>query len=113
MRATESSMELTATEQYEETIREYLREYGEAASKSYLPAGTDVPAWFIDQLASSDTFYTPLTHNHRYVASKYMIGRGADHPGFWRPEADDGDTIFDRQETTPTKLKYLAFNRPT
>jgi hypothetical protein len=33
-----------------------------------------VPAWYIDQIASTDEFYTSINHNGTYVASKYIIG---------------------------------------
>lgn len=34
------------------TVREYLRTHGEVASKDDLRAGTDVPAWYITNIAS-------------------------------------------------------------
>jgi len=76
------------TTAYKRTVREYLRANGEVAAKEELRAGTDVPAWYIDQIASTDTFYTSLNHNHDYVASKHVIGHRSTHDGFWRPEVD-------------------------
>jgi len=42
---------------YKRTVREYLRANGEVASKDDLRAGTDVPAWYINQISATDTFY--------------------------------------------------------
>ena len=95
------------------TVREYLRFHDEVASKDELRAGTDVPAWYIEQIGSSNTFYTSLNHNREYVASKYIIGQRSTHDGFWRPEVDDGYAVFHRKETAKATLKYLAFNRPS
>jgi hypothetical protein len=85
----------------------------ETASKADLRAGTDVPAWYIDQIASIDWFYTSLNHNHKYVASKFIIGRRATHDGFWRPEVDDGPAVFHREEDAKSTLKHLAEQRPS
>jgi len=89
-----------STEAYKRTVREYLREHGEVTSKDKLRAGTDVPAWYITQIAAQDTFYTSLNHNSEYVASKHVVGRRSTHDGFWRPEVDDGEAVFHHKETT-------------
>jgi IS5 family transposase len=102
-----------STEAYKGTVREYLREHGEVVSKDELRAGTDVPAWFITQIAAQDTFYTSLNHNREYVASKHVVGHRSTHDGFWRPEVDDGHAVFHRKETTKATLKHLAFRRPS
>ena len=68
------------------TVRMYLRTHDEVASKEDLRAGTSVPAWYIEQIASTNTFYTSLNHNGEYVASKHIIGHRSTHDGFWRPE---------------------------
>jgi hypothetical protein len=98
---------------YKRTVREYLRTHDEVVSKDDLRAGTDVPAWYIDQIASQDTFYTSVNHQHEYVASKYVVGHRSSHDGFWRPEVDDGVAVFHRKETTKATLKHLAFRRPS
>ncbi|WP_310675230.1 transposase [Natronomonas sp.] len=98
---------------YKRTVREYLRTHGEVASKDEIRAGTDVPAWYITQIAAQDTFYTSLNHNSEYVASKHVVGRRSTHDGFWRPEVDDGVAVFHRKETTKDTLKHLAFRRPS
>ncbi|WP_246988345.1 transposase [Halorientalis marina] len=102
-----------SSSEYKRTVRKYLREHGEVASKGELRAGTDVPAWYITQLASQDTFYTSLNHNSEYVASKHVVGHRSTHDGFWRPEVDDGIAVFHRKETTKATLKHLAFTRPS
>lgn len=94
-------------------VREFLRTHGEVASKDQLRAGTEVPAWYIDQIASQDPFYTSLNHHGSYVASKHVVGHRSTHDGFWRPEVDDGIAVFHRKEDTKSTLKYLAFNRPS
>jgi hypothetical protein len=99
--------------EYKRIVREYLRTHGEVASKDELRAGTSVPAWYITQIASQDTFYTSLNHNSEYVASKHVVGRRSTHDGFWRPEVDDGEAVFHRKETTKATLKHLAFARPS
>jgi len=101
------------TTAYKRTVREYLRTHGEVASKEELRAGTDVPAWYITQIASQDTFYTSLNHNNKYVASKHIVGRRSTYDGFWRPEVDDGVAVFHRMEDTKPTLKHLTFNRPS
>jgi len=96
------------------TVRQFLRAHDEVASKDKLRAGTDVPAWYIDQIASTNTFYTSLNHNGQYVAAcKHVVGHRATHDGFWRPEVDDGVAVFHRKETTKATLKHLAFQRPS
>ena len=113
MTTTGSDVRDDTTDSYKITVREYLRNNGEVASKEALNAGTDVPAWYIDQIASTDTFYTSLNDNGTYVASKYIIGGRATHDGFWRPEVEDGQAVFHRKETTKATLKHLAFRRPS
>jgi len=100
-------------EAYKSAVRTYLRHHGEVASKADLRADTDVSDWYIDQLASSDLFYTSLTHDGRYVASKYIVGHRADHNGFWRPEVADGTAVFHRQETTADTPAHLVRKRPS
>lgn len=102
----------TATS-HKTAVREFLRTHGEVASKEQLRAGTSVPAWYIDQIASEDPFYTSLNHNGGYVATKHVVGHRATHDGFWRPEVDDGVAVFHRKESTKATLKHLAFNRPS
>jgi len=95
------------------TVRQFLRAHDEVASKDKLRAGTDVPAWYIDQIASTNTFYTSPNHNGQYVAAKHVVGHRATHDGFWRPEVDDGVAVFHRKETPKATLKHLAFQRPS
>lgn len=45
---------------YETAVRECLRTHDEVASREYLYTGTDVSAWYVDQIASTDTFYTRI-----------------------------------------------------
>ena len=66
-----------ATTSHKAAVREFLRTHGEVASKDQLRAGTDMPAWDIDQIASEDLFYTSLNYNGEYVASKFISGRTA------------------------------------
>ena len=101
------------TTSHKTAVREFLRTHGEVASKDQLRAGTEVPAWYIDQIASEEPFYTSLNHNGRYVASKYVVGHRSTHEGFWRPEVDDDVAVFHRKESTNATLKHLAFNRPS
>lgn len=101
------------TDHYATAIRTALRSRAEVALKADLRTATEVPDWYIDQLASSDLFYTSLTHNGRYVASKYIVGRRADHNGFWRPEVSDEPVVFHRQESTAATLKHLVRRRPS
>ena len=100
MSTTDTCQAPATIEQHEETIRTYLRHHSEVVSKAQLRAGTDVPAWYINQIASQDTFYTSLNHNSKYVASKHIIGHRSTHDGFWRPAVDDGCAVFHRKETT-------------
>jgi hypothetical protein len=113
MCTTRSDTSENTVESHKTTVREYLRTHGEVASKDELRAGTDVPAWYITQIASQDTFSTSLNHNSEYVASKHVVGRRSTHDGFWRPEVDDGLAVFHRRETTKATLKHLAFRRPS
>ena len=111
MSTTRSGTGNDTAETHETTVRKYLRAHGEVASKEELLAGTDVPAWYIKQIAAKDTFYTSLNHNGNYVASKNIVGRRSTHDWFWRPEVDDGVAVFHRKETTKATLKHLAFRR--
>ncbi|WP_123619529.1 transposase [Halorubrum sp. CSM-61] len=104
--------ENTATS-HKTAVREFLRTHGEVASKEQLRAGTEVPAWYIDQIASQAPFYTSLNHHGSYVASKHVVGHRSTHDGFWRPKVDDGIAVFHRKESTKATLKHLAFNRPS
>jgi hypothetical protein len=113
MSNTRSDTSQNTVDSHKTAVREYLRTHGEVASKDELRAGTDVPAWYIIQIASQDTFYTSLNHNNEYVASKHVVGHRSTHDGFWRPEADGGIAVFHRKEHTKPTLKYLAFNRPS
>ena len=70
---TGSDVREDTTDSYKITVREYLRNNGEVASKEALHAGTDVPAWYIDQISSTDTFYTSQNANAAYVASKVRV----------------------------------------
>jgi hypothetical protein len=96
---------------YKTAVFEYLRENSGVASKPELRRNLDIPNWYITQISSSNTFYTSLTHNGSYVASKYLIGHRSDHESFWRPEVDDGCAVFHREESTKATLKTLARNR--
>lgn len=98
---------------YKHSVRAFLLTHDEVASKAELLAGTSVPAWYINQIGSTDAFYTSLNDNREYVASKHIIGQRATHDGFWRPQVDDGHAVFHRQESTTATLKHLAFNRPS
>ena len=111
MSTTRSGTGNDTAETHETAVRRYLRAHDEVASKGELLAGTDVPAWYINQIAAEDTFYTSLNHNGNYVASKNIVGHRSTHDWFWRPEVDDGVAVFHRQETTKATLKYLAFRR--
>lgn len=93
MSTTESDTEQNTVDSHKAAVREYLRTRGEVASKDELRAGTDVPAWYITQIAAQDTFYTSLNHNSEYVASKHVVDRRSTHDGFWRPEVDDGVVV--------------------
>jgi hypothetical protein len=98
---------------YKADVFDYLNRNHYVASKDELRQQLDIPDWYIEQIASSDTFYTSLTHNGRYVASKYLIGRRADRQGFWRPSVADGEAVFHREGTTKATLKNLTFRRPS
>ncbi|MFC7059991.1 transposase [Halovenus salina] len=113
MSTTRSDTGDDTAETHESTVRKYLRGHNEVASKASLRAGTDVPAWYINQIASTDTFYTSLNHNGEYVASKHIVGHRSTHDGFWRPKVDDGVAVFHRKEDTKPVLKHLAFTRPS
>jgi len=84
---------------YKRSVRAYLLAHDEVASKQELRAGTDVPAWYIDQIGSTTTFYTSLNHDRDYVASKHLIGHRSTHDGFWRPQVDDGVAVFHCKKT--------------
>ena len=75
MSSTQSDTSENTTISHKTAVREYLRSHGEVASKEEILAGTDVPAWYINQIAAEDTFYTSLNHNGNYVASKHVVGR--------------------------------------
>jgi len=111
MSTTRSGTGNDTAETHETAVRKYLRAHDEVASKEEILAGTDVPAWYINQIAAKDTFYTSLNHNGNYVASKNIVGRRSTHDWFWRPEVDDGVAVFHRKETTKATLKHLAFRR--
>jgi len=113
MCSTRSDMNENTTTTHKTAVREFLRTHDEVASKEQLRAGTSVPAWYIDQIASEDPFYTSLNHHGRYVASKHVVGHRSTHDGFWRPDVDDGTAVFHRKEDTKPTLKHLAFNRPS
>src|SRR6056297_2794257 len=113
MSNTRSDTTEKTVEAHKSAVREFLQAHEEVASKDALRAGTDVPAWYIDQIASQDTFYTSLNHHHEYVASKHIVGHRSSHDGFWRPEVDDGVAVFHRKETTKATLKHLSFRRPS
>ncbi len=113
MHHTRSDIGESESERYKDTIRAYLRANNEVASKEDLQEGTDVPAWYITQIATEDIFYTSLNHNGEYIASKYVVGHRSTHDGFWRPEVDDGTAVFHRKEDTKPTLKHLAFTRPS
>ena len=111
MSSTQSDTSENTTISHKTAVREYLRSHGEVASKEEILAGTDVPAWYINQIAAEDAFYTSLNYNGNYVASKHVVGHRSTHDHFWRPEVDDGVAVFHRKETTKATLKHLAFRR--
>jgi len=113
MATNRSDSQTESTTAYKRTVRAYLLTHDEVASKAELRAGTDVPAWYINQIGSTEMFYTSLNQNRQYVASKHIIGHRSTHDGFWRPDVDDGVAVFHRKETTKATLKHLAFNRPS
>lgn len=96
-----------------DVVLDYLNQNNGVASKPELRRNSDLPNWYIGEIASKDTFYTSLTHNGRYVASKHLIGCRADHQGFWRPSVADGEAVFHREGTTKATLKNLTFRRPS
>jgi len=59
-----------------------------------------MPAWYIDQIASTNTFYTSPEPQRSVRRCKHVVGHRATHDGFWRPEVDDGVAVFHRKETT-------------
>ncbi|SDC83259.1 hypothetical protein SAMN05192552_10081, partial [Natrinema hispanicum] len=79
MHTQRSDTSKNTTASHKATVRQFLRTHDEVASKDELRAGTDVPAWYIDQIASTNTFYTSLNHNGQYVASKHVVGHRATH----------------------------------
>jgi len=113
MHTNQSDTRNEGQQSHKTTVREFLRENSEVASKDEIRAGTDVPAWYIDQIASTDEFYTSINHNGAYVASKYIIGERGRHDFLWRPEVDDSIAVFHREESTKAALKELAFRRPS
>ena len=113
MCTTRSDVRKNTTTTHKTAVREFLRTHGEVVSKEQLRAGTEVPAWYIDQIASEDPFYTSLNHHGRYVTSKHVVGHRSTHDGFWRPKVDDGVAVFHRKEDTKSTLKHLAFKRPS
>ncbi len=113
MTTTQSDMRCEDNQSHKTTVREFLRKNGEVASKDEIRAGTDVPTWYIDQITSTDEFYTSINHNGAYVASKYIIGKRGRLDFLWRPDVDDGIAVFHREESTKATLKKLAFRRPS
>lgn len=97
---------------YKAVVLDYFNRNHCVAAKDELRQQLDIPDWYIEQIASSDTFYTSLNYNGRYVASKYLIGRRADRQGFWRASVADGEAVFHREETTKATLTHLALHRP-
>jgi len=113
MPTTRSDTQTDSATTHKTAVREYLRSHGEVASKDDIRAGTLVPAWYLTEIASTDTFYTSLNHNGSYVASKHIVGHRSTHDGFWRPAVDDGEAVFHRKEDTKSTLKHLVFRRPS
>ena len=111
METTQAGTTQNSVAEHKTTVFAYLREHGGVASKAELRRRLDLPDWYITQISSSDAFYTSLTQNGSYVASKHLIGHRSDHEGFWRPEVDDGSAVFHRDESTKDTLKTLVFNR--
>jgi len=94
MTTTQSDTRNEDKQSHKTTVREFLRGNGEVALKDEVRAGTDVPAWYIDQIASTDEFYTSINHNGAYVASKYIIGERGRHDFLWRAfDAVDPDEL--------------------
>jgi len=83
MSTTRSDTGENEAETYEDTVRVYLRSNDEVTSKEDLLAGTDVPAWYVDQIATTDAFYTSLNHNDKYVASKHVVGHRSTHDRYF------------------------------
>ena len=77
------------------TVREFPRKNGEVASKDEIRTDTDVPAWYIDHIASTDEFYTSINHNGAYVASKYIVGPDVG------PAAPSSELILNVQQGIP------------
>ncbi len=111
MATTKSGKRTNTEEAYKDTVFEYLRENNGVASKSELRQNLDIADWYITQISSSDTFYTSLSHNGTYVASKYLVGHRSDHQGFWRPEVNDGSAVFHQDESTKPALTTLVRKR--
>lgn len=98
---------------YKRVVLDYLNRNNGVASKDELRRELDISDWYIDGIASTETFYTSLTHNGHHVASKHLIGHRADHQGFWRPSVGDGEAVFHHEQTTKATLKKLTFRRPS
>ena len=111
MSNTTSDKSENTTRSQRAAFREFLRTHGEVASKDQLRAGTSVSAWYIDQIASQDPFYTSLNHHGSYVAGRHVVGHRSTHDGFWKSEVVDGVGVFHRKESAKATLKHLAFNR--
>lgn len=111
MTTTQSGKQRNTIEVYKDDVLDYLRENDGVVSKAELRQNIDIADWYITQISSSDMFYTSLSHNGSYVASKYLVGRRSDHEGFWRPEVEDGSVVFHREESTKETLKTLVRKR--
>jgi hypothetical protein len=111
MTTTKSGKRTNTTEAYKDIVFEYLRENHSVVSKAELRQNLDIADWYITQISSRDTFYTSLSHNGTYVASKYLVGRRSDHQGFWRSEVNDGTAVFHQDESTKPALTTLVRKR--
>jgi hypothetical protein len=78
---TRSDTGTDTAETYEDAVRQYLRAHDEVASKEALRAGTDVPAWYIDQIGAM----TALNWNSRHRSHWIVIGPITLLPSPWKP----------------------------
>ncbi len=94
MHNTRSNTRENTVESHKAAVRVFLRTHGEVASKEALHVGTEVPAWYISHISSTDAFYTSLNHNGKYNTSNHIVGHRSTHDGFWRSEVNDDTTVF-------------------
>jgi len=105
MPSTRSDTGETEAETHEDSVRAFLRANGEVASKEELRAGTDVPAWYINQIATTDTFYTSLNHTHE---DDQLAQRETDQPKDVTPDDPTEDGYLYRDELVATFLSVAV-----